>query len=871
MEIRHLRCNYLVTPLGVDSEHPQLGWELRADERGAWQSAYQVRAASDPKLLRQEQPDLWDSGKVASNQSQHRTYGGPRLRSRERVYWQVRVWDQTGAASAWSDITWFETGILNPGEWQAQWIGHPAGGTDIDDAVPAPLFRRTFAVDSAIASARVYIAGLGFYELTINGQRVGDAVLAPGFTRYDARILYNTYDVTAHLKHGKNALGVILGNGWYNTFTEDPWNFREAPWRDQPKLLLEFHVIYQDGREVVIGSGIDWKTSSSAIVFDGLRNGEFYDARREQPGWDTPEFDDTGWVSPRIVRSPGGRLVSEQMPPIRIVDTRRSVAVKEVRPGTFVFDVGQNLSGWARIQVQGPAGSEVTLRYGESVDADGALDNQNIAVFVKSGAFQTDKYILKGEGVETWEPRFVYHGFRYVEVTGLSEPPTLDTLSARVVHTALSSRGSFECSDPLLNAIQTAALWSTLSNYHSIPTDCPHREKNGWTGDAALSSEQVLLNFDPMAAYHKWLNDFDDAQRPSGQLPGIVPTGGWGFNWGSGPAWDVALFLLPWYLFEYCGDRSALTAHYPQMCAYLTFAQSMMVQGLVEFGLGDWCPPTGGPGGHQCPTTVTDTAYVYVMADIAAKVAAILDRPEEERSHRALAQTVRDAFRRAFCDFEQGTVRGDCQTSTACALYQGLLEPEERSRFLATLIRQVEAADYHLDTGILGAKYVMHVLSAEGRSDLAYRIASQTSFPSWGHWLSQGATTLWECWNGDGSHNHHMYSDVSAWFYQGLAGILTDPLEPGFQHVVFRPQPVPGMDWAQAYHHSLYGEIGCRWEREGNAIVVTAEVPVNCHATLLLPKGAVLGDLEGQEAVGADVAAEGIRFGSGRYRFSFSS
>jgi alpha-L-rhamnosidase len=501
-----------------------------------------------------------------------------------------------------------------------------------------------------------------------------------------------------------------------------------------------------------------------------------------------------------------------------------------------MVDVGQNLSGWAAIDIEEARGTEVRLRYAEDVDADGNLDTHQIDVFVKSGAFQTDEYIAKGTSVEHWAPRFVYHGFRYIEIEGLSHPPTADSVRACVVHTDLPTRGAFECSNPLLNQIQQAARWSTLTNYHSIPTDCPHREKNGWTGDASLSAEQVLLNFNPLAAYRKWLHDIQDVQRPSGQIPGIVPTGGWGYNWGSGPAWDSALFLIPWYVYVYDGDDALLRMMYPAMARYFQFAESMLDGGIANFGLGDWCPPTGGPGDHACPTMVTDTAYVYVMAGVLEKSATMQGLDRDATRYRAAADRIRRAFRQKFVDEAAGQVLGHCQTSTATALYQGLLDPEEVPKFLKTLLNQLADADYHLDTGILGAKYVMHLLTDHGFGEIAYRVASQTTFPSWGHWIQQGATTLWEMWNGDGSHNHHMFSDISAWFYQALAGILPDPDDPGFHHIWLRPQVVSDLAYARAYHDGPYGRIRCAWEKMGDTLRIEVSVPANSHATLIWPE-----------------------------------
>lgn len=877
MEVIKLTCNYANNPLGVDTPKPRFGWLLRDDkEHNRRQIAYQIRVARQPSAESLSEAALWDSGRVLSEQSTQILYAGEPLKSRQHAYWQVRVWDQDNRPSAWSEVAEFEMGLLLEDDWHGHWIGHPDGGTTADKVVSAPLLRRAIHLKQNVQMARAYISGLGYYEFTVNGQKVGDQVLAPAFTRYDHTVLYQTFDITEFLSTGDNVLGVMLGNGFYNVHTVDVWGFHSAEWRDQPKCLVQVEVTLEDGHVREFVSGPDWQASFGPIVFDGVRNGESYDARRERPGWDCPGFDAYDWKSVKIVRSPGGVMRSEQMPPIRVIDTLKPVSRQEVQHGTFVFDFGQNLSGWARIRVAGPAGSTVTLKYGEILTPEGAVDNEGLSAHVKSGDFQTDRYTLKGSGVETWEPRFVYHGFQYVEVSGWPGVPEVDDIEARVVHTDLSSRGDFACSNDLLNQIQRAARWSTLTNYHGFPTDCPHREKNGWTGDAALSAEQVLFNLDPAAAYTKWMQDFRDAQRPSGQLPGIIPSSGWGYNWGSGPSWDSATILIPWFMYVYLGDRAILREMYHTMAQYVSYAMSMAVDGIADFGLGDWCPPYGRGDDQPCPTAVTDTASLYGMVAIMSRVAEILNRYDDRNCYRHKAQEIRAAFRKAFWDSDKATIAGDCQTSLACALYYGLLNQEESARAMQRLMGHVESRDFHLDTGILGAKYIMHSLSHYGHSDAAYAIANQTTFPSWGYEICQGATTLWERWDGTASRNHHMYSDVSAWFYKWLVGIQPDELDPGFHHIYFRPNPVPGLRWAYADHMSPYGPIKCRWELDESVLKIDVTVPVNTYATMELPSGysQVLSDggvaMEPLSVAGEAQDRLEVTFGSGTYQFSIT-
>ncbi|NLX71030.1 MAG: family 78 glycoside hydrolase catalytic domain [Clostridiales bacterium] len=831
--VGRLRCNYLRNPLGVETSNPRLSWVMFSKERGQRQTGFRILVASSKELLDKDTGDIWDSGVINSEQSIHVLYRGKRLGSRQRCYWKVKVWDKDGKASPWSETAYWEMGLLKQSDWLGQWIGAPHdGGTDPS---PAPLFRCAVTFDKEVVSARAYICGLGYYELYINGRKIGNEVLTPAFTRYDERVLYNTYDVTDAFTLGENVIGVILGNGWYNCFTKEVWNFEQAPWRDRPKLMLQIMVRFNDGSESVIVTDRKWRVSTGPIVFDGLRNGEFYDARLEKPGWNDKGYDDRGWGYAVVVPGPGGVLKSQQMTPIRVTRTIVPESVKEVKPGVFVYDLGQNISGWAQIKVSGPPGTAITLKYAEKLKDDGDIDTSNIEGAVKSGEFQTDKYILKGGEMEIWEPRFTYHGFQYIQVTGFPGKPTLDSVRGRVVHTDFETRGGFECSNELLNSIQHAARWATLSNYMGIPTDCPHREKNGWTGDAQLSAEQVLINFDPMTAYEKWMLDFKDVQRKSGQLPGIVPTGGWGYNWGSGPAWDSAIILIPWYIYLYCGDKTILEDMYPNMKKYVDFMSTMATDDILEFGLGDWCPPTGGPADHKCPVKVTSTAYYYVNAVILAKIANIIGEKGDAEKYAQLAERIRNAFRREFFNPDTGQVISDSQTSLSCALYQGLVDDDEKDKVLALLVEQVEKTDRHIDCGILGAKYIMNVLTDLGRVDLAYDMATQITFPGWGYWIAQGATTLWETWLGDASRNHHMFSDISAWFYKGLAGINPDPEAPGFKNIVFKPNPVGDLKWVSAWHESMYGRISCSWAVEEDRFVLEVSIPPNSTSTVYIP------------------------------------
>ena len=826
-----LHCEGLVNPLGLDTAQPRLSWQLESNQRAQAQTGFQILVASTLAGLTANRGDLWDSGRVDTSQSIQVDYQGQPLPSRQICFWKVRVWDRDGNVSPYSAPAYWEMGLLHPSDWHGQWIGRD----EDTNALPAPLLRRAFRLDGRVAQARLYICGLGYYELHINGRKIGDHVLDPGFTRYDKRALYVTYDVTSTLKQGSNAVGVILGNGWLNVQTRAFWSFDTAPWRAAPKLLMELHVQFTDGRTAVILTDDRWKASDAPITFNSIYSGESYDARLEQPGWDTPKFDDSHWAPARIVGSPTGHLAAQVMPAIKVVQTLAPVAISQPVPGVYVYDFGQNFAGFAQLTLSGPAGTRVTLKYGERLFQDGRLDQKDIAKYIveldPSQEFQTDHYILSGKGVETWSPRFVYHGFQYVEVTGAPGPLALTNLTGCFVHTAVAEAGQFSSSDPLLNRIWTAGRRSYLSNLEGVPTDCPHREKNGWTGDAHLAAEQGLLNFDAAAFYEKWIDDIADEQRPDSEMPGIVPTSGWGYQWGNGPAWDSAFLLIPWYLYAYCDDTRALTAHYTPMRQYVDMLSRRAVDNIVDWGRNDWGTPK-----TDTPADITSTAYFYEDALIVAQAAEVLGYADDARKYRALALRIQRAFNQRFYHAETGSYGNGSQTSLSCALYQGLVEPRQRTAVLASLVDNLRQNNNHLDTGILGTKYLLRVLTENGRADLAWQVATQPTQPGWGWWMAHGANTLWEDWDGTGSHNHIVFGDILAWFDEGLVGMNPDAQRPGFKHVIFKPHVAGNLEWINASHDSMYGPVSCGWTVRGRRLLYDISIPPNTTASVYLPR-----------------------------------
>ncbi|HIJ66268.1 MAG TPA: family 78 glycoside hydrolase catalytic domain [Candidatus Hydrogenedentes bacterium] len=879
-----LRCEYLVDPLGIDVSRPRLSWVLRAERRRESQTAYHVLVASEVTLLDSGDVDLWDSGKVESDQSIHVAYQGNQLRSNMHCFWRVRVWNFDGIPSSWSKTAFWTMGLLYSEDWRAKWIrgkdkncddGAATGSDQLTQTVPSPLFRKMFQVSRTPKAAQLHVCGLGWHELWLNGKRVGSHVLDPAFTRYDKRVLYVTHEVADMLKRGKNALGVMLGNGWYNMHTRALWDFDKAPWRATPCVRVELDIVFEDDSTESIVTDETWKTSRGPIVFDSVRNGEVYDARLEKPGWDTPEYVDADWPAAEIVCGPKGRLVSQRMPPIEVVATIVPVKLTQPKPGVFVFDLGQNIAGWARLEAEGPAGTTITIRHSEALDANGMIDPSEKG-YVYSGDFQMDQYVLKGQGTEIWEPRFTYHGFQYVQIEGFPGTPALNALRGRAVHTAFERAGSFECSNTLLNKINHCAQWSYLNNFMGYPTDCPTREKNGWTGDGHLATELGLYNFRSVPAYVKWANDLADEQREDGELPGIVPSSGWGYDM-TGPAWASACVLIPWTVYVFCGDTRILDEHYDLMKRYLDYLGAKADRHIVSYpeALGDWAPLGFDGKNYRTPPELTSTGYYFADCVIVSRIAQLLGETNEAARYAALAEEVKAAFSREFFDLETATYANGSQTALACALYHGLVPEEEKRRVLEGLVKEVERHDGHLDCGILGTKYLLHALADNGRPDIAYKVATQRTLPSWGWWVDHGATTLWEFWDARAG-NHVMYGDIGAWFYKVLAGIRPDPDTPGFKHTVIRPCPVGDLEWVNAEHVSMYGRICSSWRLTDAGFSLEVEIPHNTTATVFIPaptasrvteNGVPAAESEGVALLGIENGSAAFSVGSGHYHF----
>jgi len=845
--VSELRCEYMQDPVGVDAPRPQLGWRLESSSGGVRQSAYQILVASTPELLARDQGDLWDSGRVEASDSVHVLYGGSALSSRLRCYWKACVWDESGRRSDWSQPALWEMGLLRPEDWQGRWIGsglpkepRPAAGfftstnqlTELKQQVKvngrSTLLRKKFVLRLPVRQARLYVTGLGYYEASCNGRRVGDRVLAPAKTNYRQWVLYDTYDLTACLVPGTNAVGIMLGNGWFNPYTKW-WEPYRMQWFGSKRALAQLHVEYADGSTEVIASDGSWQTAPGPVLYSCVFDGEVYDAMQELPKWDRAEASDANWIPANVVEPPGGRLMAHLMPPIKVIEHISPLAVKQPKPGVQVFDFGQNFAGWSRLSVSGPRGTRIRLRYAEDVHEDGSLD-----VTSNEHADATDTYVLKGGGVEMYEPRFTFHGFRYVELTGFPGKPGLTNLLGCVVHTACANTGSFACSNELLNRIHRATVWSQRSNLMGYPMDCPQRdERLGWFGDAMVSMEEAQFNFDMPAFYNHWLNGVRLNQNgPNGDISIVSPRPYIPDE--PDPTWSSAYLVMAWQYYVHYGDRAFLSQQFDAMTRYVDYLGTQATNHILpKYWIGDWGTIVEGWKEGE-PVSVV-TAFYYYDARIVAKAARALGRPAEEKKYAALAQQIRTAFNRKFFDpqkkqYEQGT-----QFGNAFPLFLGLADPADEPAVLKNILQDLERKKWHFNVGVLGSKYLIEALTEHGQPSAAYTLATQTGYPSWAHLLEGGRTTLSEFWDLHGSHNHVMLGSIDGWFYRTLAGIQLDEEHPGFEHFFIKPYIPKSLSFVNASIQAVRGPVTVNWTNTNGLFELSVSVPANSTATICVP------------------------------------
>jgi alpha-L-rhamnosidase len=885
-----LRTEYKQNPLGIDAPKPRLSWQIQAPGRGVTQSAYQVRVARSERALQGGSDLVWDTGRVASDESIQRAYEGPPLRSGQRYYWQVRAWDGTGKASGWSAPGWWEMGLLEAADWKASWI-EPDLPEDVKTPGPSPMLRHEFKAKGAVERARAYVTSHGLYEMQINGQRVGDQVFTPGWTSYNKRLQYQTFDVTSLIKAGDNAVGVMLGNGWYRGFLA--WQDRRNIYGERLALLCQIQITYKDGKEELVGTDGSWKAATGPVLMSEIYHGETYDARLEKAGWATPGFADGSWTKVKVAEHRKDDLIAPAGPPVRKVEELKPVKVLKTPAGETVVDLGQNMVGWVRLKAQGPAGTTITLRHAEVLDKAGNFYTENLRA-----AKATLQYTMKGGGPETFEPHFTFFGFRYVAVGGYPGEVTPDSLTGVVVHSDMARTSTFETSKPLVNQLQHNIIWGQKGNFLDVPTDCPQRdERLGWTGDAQAFSRTAAFNMDVAAFFTKWLKDVAADQFESGSVPHVVPNvlpDFEGRNPGGAAGWADVATIIPWNMYLTYGDKRVLETQYASMARWVGYEKERAGDDYIwdgDFHFGDWLAFASTASDYPGATTGKDfiaTAFFAHSTDLLQRAALVLGKKDDAARYREQLDRIKKAFRREFVT-DTGRVGEDTQTAYALALQFDLL-PEDLRPVAAKRLAQEVGRRKHLTTGFLGTPYLCHVLVRYGYLDEAYMLLNREEYPSWLYPVKQGATTIWERWDGqkpDGSFqdkgmnsfNHYAYGAIGDWMYRVMAGLEIDEAMPGYKHVLIQPRPGGGFTSATASHQTMYGPLSSAWTLKDGRFELSVEVPPNTRATVRLPKAQVAGVTEGGQALAkgngiADWRQDGdavaIEVGSGQYRFASS-
>ncbi len=843
-----LTCEYSENPSVVDIVQPRLAWINLADsnERGQTQSAWQVRVAGSERQL--SNPDLWDSKKVIGNQSVRVKYNGKRLMSRQDCWWQVRVWDKDDVVSSWSEPSFWRMGLLNPSDWNAIWIGAPWQGeetlpvpsdrkTHLPEKLPppAPMFRKDFLVKKEIEKAVVYVTGLGYFELFLNGEKVGDDVLVPNQTNYskrpelskrfiqldddfkEYRVMYLAYNVKEMLKQGGNAIGSILGNGFYNP---------SSAWTEgygSPRFLAQLHITYSDGSEDVIASDQSWKVGKSPILMDMVYYGEHYDARLEQPGWNTFGFDDSTWKKSAIRKAPAGKLVAHTAHPDKVVEHLKPIRIEKLYNGNYKIDFGVEISGWVRLNnVKSPKGHKIEINY---------LSNN----------FSGDNsYIFSGNGKESYAARFNWFVFREVEIVNWKGDLHPEQITAEVVNTFVEESATFETSNPLFNQVNKVWKRSQTDNMHGgIASDCPHRERSAYTGDGQVACVTVMHNFDAKSFYHKWIHDIIGSQNiETGYVPNAAP---WQPGCGGGVAWGAAICIMPWEFYKHYGVVDILEDSYPAMKEYIRYMQTWVdVEGIMFskrkggdgkilkwFNLGEWVTP-----GELPEDDLVHTFYFWRSADFTAKTAKVLGKLNEAKKYADLAEFTKQAFHKRFYDIKKGSY--GIAGSNIFALKMGVPK-DQYNKVVKALKDNIEANNGHLDTGIFGTQFFFEVLSENGLHNLAYEAMNKKDEPGYGRWLELGGTTAWEQWSTGGSHNHPMFGGGLVWYYRKLAGMDTDFNEPAYRHIIFRPQPVEALSFVKYHNNTSYGKAGILWENKNNKFFMEVTIPVGTYATVYVP------------------------------------
>ncbi len=835
-----LKVEGLTNPIGIHTDLPKFSWKVKAEGNNVHQEAYQILVASTPDKLNETDADLWNSGKVMSDQNLHVAYEGRPLKSRDRCFWKVKLGTNKGG-SQWSAVKEFTVALLHYKDWKARWIGfyEPFPWEHIGQfpKVGARYLRKGFAVKGAVRKATVYLSGLGLYELYLNGQKVGNAELAPAPTDYTKNVMYNVLDVTEQLKSGENAVGVVLGNGRYLPMRPvyKPYKIKEF---GLPKLLFQMEVQYADGSSEVVTSGTDWKgTADGPIRNNNEYDGEYYDARKAFPGWAQSGFDDSDWLPAEYMTEPGGDYQAQINENMKVMKTIQPVDIRKHDSDTYILDMGQNFAGWLQLRVQGRTGTKVQLRFAESLNEDGSLFTTNLR-----NARATDTYILRGEGQEVWEPTFTYHGFRYVAISGYPGTPTLGDFEGKLVYDEMANVGTFESSNDLLNQIYENAWWGIASNYKGMPVDCPQRnERQPWLADHAVGAYGESFLFDHVRLYEKWLQDIRMAQKADGSLPDVAPPY-WNY-YSDNMTWPGTLLIIADMLYQQTGNPEVITDNYPAMKKWLRYMQGRYMQGYLftKDSYGDWCKPpesiaagTGKNADKKEPSQLIATAYGYQFLLMMQAFARVSGNTADIAAYQSLASQVRQAFHEAF--YREGGFYGEGKmTEQVLPLHFGLVEEPNQARVFHYLEKVIEEKGGHLSTGLIGTQWLMRTLTEYGRPDLAYQIATHTTYPSWGYMIANGATTIWELWHGNVAHpkmnsqNHvMMLGDLLVWYYESLAGIKA--AKPGYYQIDMKPEFSVGLNFVKASYASAQGMIRSEWQKSADGLEWKMTIPANSRA-----------------------------------------
>lgn len=844
-----LQVNRQVDPAGIETPQPLFSWVVESDRRGASQASYHILVASSVKLLNENKGDVWDSGTVESLETTGIPYRGKVLSSRQVCWWKVKIRDENQKESSWSNTGSWSMGLLMQSDWKAHWIGleRPVGTDQINEQHPrvsARMLRKEIVLDNKIERATLYVCGLGLFEYYINGQKIGNGVLTPALAQYNKRAYYMTYDVTDYLEKGANTLGIWLGNGRYcpvrqGDLSSDMFGY--------PKVIQQLEIKHEDGTTETIISNESWKlTTKGPIIANNEYDGEEYDATKEMEGWNKVGFDDSAWIPAELVKKGAPLLTSQPSPPIKIMDTLLPISVWQAKTGAYIYDMGQNMTGWVKLKVKGERGTCVQMRFAETLQSDSSLYTASLRT-----ALVTDKYILKGEGVELFEPRFSYHGFRYVELTGFPGVPDLSSVEGQVIYDEMETIGTFETSDSIINTIYHNACWGIKSNYRSIPTDCPQRdERQGWLGDRTVGAKGESFLFNNNLLYAKWLQDIRDAQYNNGSIPNLVPT--FWDNYNDNITWPGAYLMIGDMLYTQFADIKPIQDNYK---AYSKWMQRMhdlyLKDGIMTCDYyGDWCMP---PERKEMifskdSSRITDgnligSAYYYYMLSLMQKFAGLLNYPNDRIKYEQLADTVYAAYNAAYLHPTEGYYSNNTVTANLLSLAYGLVPKEYKMIVFNQLVNKTTTSSGgRISTGVAGAQWIMRVLTGFGRADIAYDLTTHTDYPSWGYMVKKGATTIWELWNGDtadpamNSGNHIMLlGDLLIWYYENLAGIQSDPSYPGFQHIRMKPTLPDKLNYVKASYNSVRGIIKSEWHKSADQFNWCVTIPANCSATIYIP------------------------------------